>query len=204
MRFEDHLDRWQSLHHGHDPRASRLLLGWLRLMHRLGRRLPVHPDVLTGLAVVAAGAVLLVPAWVGALLVLTSALLDGLDGSVAVQQDRATRHGAVLDAVGDRVCDLLFVLALVLAGAPGLLGIACAAGVLLLEGTRLVTGRVLTITVAERPTRVIATALGLVSVPTLGLAVLTAAMAVALGQLRWSLRCGARSSRGTCARRRGR
>lgn len=183
VTFETHLDRWQSLHSGHDPRSSRPVLLWLRGMHLLGKHLRVRPDVLTVLAVVAAGAALLVPPWAAALLVLTSALLDGLDGSVAVQQDRVTRHGAVLDAVGDRVCDLLFLLALVLAGAPGWLGIGAAAGVLLLEGVRVVAGQVLAITVAERPTRVLATALGLVSVPTVGLAVLAGATAVGLAQL---------------------
>lgn len=183
MTFEEHLDRWQALHGGVDPRPSAGLLAWLRLMHLLGRRLPLPPDALTGLAVVAALGVLVVPAWAGALLVLVSALLDGLDGSVAVLRDRVTRRGAVLDGVGDRVCDLLFVLALVRAGAPWWLGIACGAGIVLLEGSRLVAGRIGTITVGERPTRVLATALGLVSVPAVGAALLGLATAVAAVQL---------------------
>lgn len=196
MTFEDHLDRWSVLHGGLDPRRSALLMAWLRLVHVLGLRLRVPPDALTVLAVVAAVGVVLVPGrfpWVAALLVLLSALLDGLDGSVAVLQDRVTRRGAALDAVGDRICDLLFVLALVLAGAPWWLGIACAAGILLLEGSRVVTRRVgacagtgivtVTVTVAERPTRVFSTAFGLVSVPLVGLVVLAATTVVGLVQL---------------------
>jgi phosphatidylglycerophosphate synthase len=183
VTFGDHLDRWQALHGGHDPRSTPLLIPWLRVVHLLAARLPVSPDLLTALAVVVAAAVLVVPAWAGALLVLLSALLDGLDGAVAIVRDRVTRHGAVLDAVGDRICDVLFVTALVLAGAPPWLGMACAAGILLLEGTRLVTRRIGVITVAERPTRVLATALGLVSVPTVGLVVLTGATALGLLQL---------------------
>lgn len=183
MRFEDHLDRWQDLHQGIDPRRSALLRAWLRLVHMVGLRLRVPPNVVSVLAVVAAVCVLLVGPWLGAGLVLLSALLDGLDGSVAVLQNRVTRLGAVLDGVGDRVCDLLFVLALVVSGAPWWLGIACGAGLLLLEGSRLGAGRVGTLTVAERPTRVLATAFGLVSVPSVGLMVLAAATAVALGQL---------------------
>ena len=149
--------------------------------------------MLTVLAVVTAVSVLAVPSWAGALLVLLSALLDGLDGSVAVLRDRVTRHGAVLDGVGDRLCDLLFVLALVLAGAPWWLGIACGTGVLVLEGVRLLTGRVGTITVAERPTRVFATAFGLVSVPLVGLVILAAATTVGLVQLAVALSRPARS-----------
>lgn len=195
MSFEEHLDRWQALHGGTDPRRAPLVRRWLRVVHAVGRpvaRTGVHPDVLTVLSVVAAVGVLAVPAPVGALLVVGSALLDALDGAVALLQDRVTRVGAVLDGVADRVCDLLFVTALVLAGAPIWLGIACSAGILLLEGTRLVTGRVLTLTVAERPTRVLACALGLVSVPTAGLAVLGAALLVGLVQLLPALRrtCG--------------
>jgi len=183
VTFEEHLERWQSLHGGTDPRGTPFLLGWLRLVHVLGARLRVHPNVLTGLSVVAALTVLGVSPWVGAVLVVTSALLDGLDGAVAVLQDKVTRLGAVLDSAADRVCDLLFVLALVLAGAPWELGLAGAAGIALLEGTRLVKRRPIVITIAERPTRVIATAAGLVGIPTAGLVALVGATAVGLLQL---------------------
>lgn len=191
MTFEDHLDRWQGLHGGTDPRTTPLVRRWLRLVHAVGApvaRTGVHPDVLTVLSVGAAAAVLAVPPAVGALLVVVSAVLDALDGCVALLQDRVTRVGAVLDGVADRACDLLFVTALVLAGAPLWLGIACGAGLVLLEGTRLVAGRVLALTVAERPTRVIACALGLVAVPTAGLAVLGLALVAGLLQLLPALR----------------
>ncbi len=183
MTFEEHLARWSALHGGTNPHDTRFVVGWLRIVHVLGSRLRVSPDVLTVLAVVAAIAVLFVPPWVGAFLIVLSSLLDGLDGSVALLQDRVTRHGAVLDAVGDRISDGAFVLALVLAGAPVWLGIACAAGIVLIEGARLVARRVIAITVAERPTRVIATAVGLVSIPTVGLAALAVATAVGVVQL---------------------
>lgn len=188
MTFEEHLERWSALHGGTDPRGTRFVVGWLRIVHVIGSRLKVSPDVLTFLAVVAALAVLAVPPWVGAFLVVLSSLLDGLDGGVALLQDRVTRHGAILDAVGDRISDGAFVLALVLAGAPAWLGIACGAGIVVIEGSRLLAHRVGTLTVAERPTRVIATAVGLVSVPTVGLAVLAAATAVGVLQLALALR----------------
>jgi phosphatidylglycerophosphate synthase len=183
VTFEEHLERWQALHGGLDPRATPLVVPWLRLVHLLARPLAalrVAPDLLTLSAVVPAAASLVLPPWPAAASVLLSALLDGLDGGVALLSDRVTVRGARLDTAGDRVCDLLFVAALVVAGAPWWLGIACGFGVLLLEGTRRGTA----LTVAERPTRVIAVVLGLVSIPTVGLVVLTAATAVALLQLR--------------------
>jgi phosphatidylglycerophosphate synthase len=183
VTFEDDVDRWQSLHGGTDPRSTPLVRRWLRAVHALARplaRTGVHPDVLTLLSVVVAVLVLPAPPVAGALLVVLSAGLDGLDGAVALLQDRVTRVGAVLDAVADRVCDLLFVAALVLAGGPWWLGAACGAGLLALEGLRLAARRVLTITVAERPTRVVACAAGLVSLPTVGLGVLGLALLVGL------------------------
>lgn len=186
MSFEDHLDRWQALHGGTDPRTTPLVRPWLRVVHVVAAplaRTGVHPDVLTVLSVLVAALALPVPRLAGALLVVLSAGADGLDGAVALLQDRVTRVGAVLDAVADRACDLLFVAAVVLAGAPVWLGVACGLGVLALEGVRLVSRRVVAITVAERPTRVIACAAGLVSIPAVGLAVLALALLVALLQL---------------------
>lgn len=186
MTFQEHLERWQVLHGGHDPRQTPGVIPWLRLVHLLSAplvRLRVSPDVLTIAAVLLAAGAVLAPAWPAALLVLISALLDGLDGSVALLRDRLTAHGAVLDTVGDRAAELLFLTALVVAGAPWWLAIVCGAGILLLEALRARSGAVLAITVAERPTRVLATALGLVSIPTVGLAVLTIATAVGLAQL---------------------
>jgi phosphatidylglycerophosphate synthase len=186
VTFEEHLERWQALHGGVDPRATSLVVLWLRLVHLVARplaRVGAPPDALTLAAVLAAAAALVVPVWPAALLVVLSAFLDGLDGGVALLRDRVTARGALLDTLGDRASDLLFLAALVLAGAPWWLGIACGVGILLLEGLRDRANRVVTITVAERPTRVIATALGLVSIPTVGLAVLAAATAVGLLQL---------------------
>jgi phosphatidylglycerophosphate synthase len=193
VTFEEHLERWQALHGGIDPRGTPMVVPWLRVVHVVAgplARLRTPPDAITLGAVLLAGTALLVPAWPAALLIVLSALLDGLDGAVALLSDRVTARGALLDTLGDRASDLLFVAALVVAGAPWWLGVACGAGILLLEGQRAWAGSVLTVTVAERPTRVIATALGLVSVPLVGLGVLTAATVVGLLQLRLSTRSG--------------
>jgi CDP-L-myo-inositol myo-inositolphosphotransferase len=83
------------------PISTRLSMG---LAH-----LPIHPDVVSVIAclVALAGAWAL---WVGrgaegALLVLLSSILDGVDGEIARLQVRASPGGALLDGVLDRAAD---------------------------------------------------------------------------------------------------
>lgn len=173
------LDRWQALHGGHDPRASLWVRGWLAAMDRLARPLArrgIAPHALTAgsawLAVLA-----LVPAGAGghwavlaAWLVVASGLVDGLDGAVAALAGRATPLGHVLDSVVDRLTELAFLAAVVLAGGrAGLtvgLAVACGALFWLHEYVRAravgagVDG-IGAVTVAERPQRVIVLALTL-------------------------------------------
>jgi CDP-diacylglycerol--glycerol-3-phosphate 3-phosphatidyltransferase len=185
-----HEQRWTELHGDLTP--SPLVRRWLGLVLRLARpvaRTGVHPDVLTGLALVVAATVLVLPAWAAALAIAASALLDALDGAVAVLQDRASRWGYLLDSLVDRLCDGLFLAALVLAGAPAGVAVACGALVMLLEYSRARSGNaggdeVGALTVGERPVRVLLPVLGLLSgLPTQALWVLTATTAVGLVHL---------------------
>ena len=167
--------RWSAARGGLDPRASRWVLGWLRGVHALARPLAarrVPPWSLTALAVactVGAAATALVGGhWLllGALLVVGSAVADGLDGAVAVLTDTATAWGRVLDPLADRVGDLVLLLALVLAGGPGAVAVAVGALTLLLESVRSgaqaagMTGAG-AITVWERPSRLCVAGFGL-------------------------------------------
>jgi len=122
-----YLDRWRTLHGGYDPRSSRLVGPWLTVIYALARpfaRIGVPPDVVTllGLAVsgVVVGLCALGDRWVllAAFVVGASGILDSLDGAVAVLTDRATRWGAVLDSLVDRVSDVLYLVALWQVGAP--------------------------------------------------------------------------------------
>ncbi len=190
---DEFLARWQVLHGGYDPgTGSPFVRRWLALVHLLARPLAgagVRPAVLTGLSLVAAAAAVVTPPWAGVLLVLASALLDGLDGCVAVLQDRASRAGYVLDSAVDRCCDTLFVVAMVRAGGTLELGAACGFGVFLLEYVRARAGNagagdLGAVTVAERPTRVLVTAAALaLGQGGAGLWALTALTAVGLVQL---------------------
>jgi phosphatidylglycerophosphate synthase len=130
----------------------------------------VPPDAVTfgGLAL---AALVLWPAaaggrWVllAVAVVVVSAVLDGVDGTVAILTGRVTRWGYVLDSACDRVADACYVAALWLAGAPGPLCAAAGTAVLVQEYVRARAAaagmtEVGVVTVSERPTRVIVTAM---------------------------------------------
>ena len=198
--------RWSALHGGADPQA-RFVRSYLHVVHACARplvRAGVAPDVLTAaglllalcaLAPAAAGGrwALLVP-----VLVALSALVDGLDGAVAVLAGRTSAGGAVVDGIADRLSDAAHVAVLWLLGAPGGLAVLAGSTGWLHEYVRARAGGagmtgVATVTVGERPTRVVVVALsGLAAalqpsspVPwaAVGAAALVAAGAVGLVQL---------------------
>ncbi len=148
--------RWSALHHGIDPRRVPLLGPWLRLMWALARPLrAVPPTAVTTLGVLLAlDAVLLARGhpWAAAVAVLLAALCDGLDGAIAVVADRASRGGAVADAVADRLADVAFAAVLWRCGGPWWLAGACGAGAVGVDVLRRLRRVPARITVAERPT----------------------------------------------------
>lgn len=156
--------------------ASPLVRRWLRGVHAVARLLPVPPSALTLLGVACAASALAAPGWAVAL-VLASCACDALDGGVAVVRSRVTERGARLDALADRVCDVVFVLLLGTAW-PYLL---VAAAVVAFETTR---PRPVSLTAVERPQRVAAVLLGLLTTGWVGAAVLAALVAVGAAQAR--------------------
>jgi phosphatidylglycerophosphate synthase len=68
--------------------------------------------------------------------ILLGAVLDGVDGAIAVRAGKASRWGRVLDPFADRCSDLLLILTLVVLGAPAWLGVVLAVCTLLLESVR--------------------------------------------------------------------
>lgn len=170
---DEYFDRWAELHGGHDPRSSRMTSVWLGAMYRLARPVAatgVPPDAVTLAGAVVSGAAVAAAGqggrWVlvAAVLVAVSGAMDNLDGAVAVMTQRTTRWGYVLDSLVDRVSDALYLVALWLVGAPA--AVCVAAGVLmgLQEYTRARAGQagmpgIGVVTLWERPTRVIATAM---------------------------------------------
>lgn len=194
--FAEYRRQWSRLHGELEP--SGLVVRWLRFVHPLAAgvaRAGLGPDALTLAALTTAVAVT-VPAVLGgrwallaAALVAVSAVLDALDGAVAVLTGRVTRRGAVLDATCDRVAEAAFGAALWLLGAPPPVAVAAVAVGWLHEYLRARASAagmsgVGRITVAERPTRVIVAAMFLFGA---GLFPAAAPGWVAAGALVWSL-----------------
>jgi CDP-diacylglycerol--glycerol-3-phosphate 3-phosphatidyltransferase len=158
---------WAALHGGLAPSAP--VRVWLSGVQRLAATGPVArvpPDALS-VAGVAVGAAGLGVATIGgrwpllaAVLVVLVGVLDGLDGAVAVHTGRARPLGAVVDAMADRVGDLLLVATLAALGAPLPWCLAAGTLTLLHEYLRARAGAagmagVGAVTVAERPTRLV-------------------------------------------------
>lgn len=177
-----------------------MVSGWLRLVWPAGRALarrgvPADAVTLTGVALACTGARTAGRRPLLALaLVVASAWSDGVDGAVAVFSGRTTRHGAILDKAADRVSDAALAAVLWRCGAPPPLAATAGAAALGVEGVReLRGGRARsTVTVGERPTRVICAAVACLAAArsparwpaTLAAAVLAVLSAVAIAQLR--------------------
>lgn len=194
---EAYLDAWAERHGGHDPRtgggAER---GWFAAMYAAARPLAarrVPPDALSAAAVLAAcaapAAVALGPrcARLAGPLVVAHAVLDGLDGAVALLADCSSRWGHLVDSLGDRVGEAALGAALVVAGAPTGVCVAAVASGWLQEYARARAGAggldaIVVVTVAERPTRLLAAGLALFAV---GAVPPAAAGAATAGAVAW-------------------
>lgn len=166
---QEYVRRWAALHGVDDPAATPFVAGWLRIAHTCAVpavRVGVSPNALTAVGLLLALAVLPVVALGGRwpllapVLVVASAMLDSLDGAVAVMAGRTSRWGALLDALADRVSDSAYLAALWLLGAPAWLAVAAGAVALLHEyararATSAGMDDVGAVTVSERPTRVV-------------------------------------------------
>jgi phosphatidylglycerophosphate synthase len=170
-----YLAGWSRWHGGLDAGRTTLVRRWLTVVYRLARplaRAGVAPGLLTTWGLVAGALTLALAdlggrwALVAAAAAVLSAVLDGVDGAVAVLTDRATRLGFVLDSVVDRVVDGLYLMALWRLGAPPGTCVAAGAALALLEYTRARAGsagmsEIGIVTAGERPTRVILTVVAL-------------------------------------------
>jgi CDP-diacylglycerol--glycerol-3-phosphate 3-phosphatidyltransferase len=158
---------WSGLHGG--ARPTGIVGWWLSGVYRLARplvRLGVDPSVLTAGGLVVAAAVPCLaevgPRWpiLAGLVVALSAVLDNLDGAVAVMARRTSAWGFVLDSLVDRVSDGAYLVAFWLLGAAGWLCVLAGSALTLLEYARARAGNagmteIGVVTVGERPTRVI-------------------------------------------------
>lgn len=162
---DEYLAAW-SRWHGEADTDGALVRGWLSISYALARPVAgLSPALVTGIGVLVAGAACVPAAAGGAWLVAAgvlvgiSALLDSLDGALAIGTGRASRRGFVLDSAADRLSEAAFSAALWAAGTPGWLAVAFGALCWFPEYLRARAGqagvsRTGPISVWERPTRV--------------------------------------------------
>ncbi|MEU7869730.1 CDP-alcohol phosphatidyltransferase family protein [Dactylosporangium sp. NPDC049140] len=177
--WDGYCTRWSAAHGGYDPRtAPALVRGWLRLGHALGvilvRAGVRSPNAVTTLGLLlsagvpAAAALVPAGAFWAAVLVLCSAFADTIDGVLAVLANRASRRGQVYDSAADRLSEAAWLLAFALLGAPLWLTVLAGGVMWLHEYVRArasVAGMtdIGTVTIAERPTRILLIIFGLLA-----------------------------------------
>ena len=120
---EQFRDQWSELHNS--APTTGIVGRWLSISYRFGllcTLLRITPNVLTTLGLVSAVGVALTAQslWAIALTVI-SLFFDGIDGSVAIFQNRTSNWGALLDSVVDRISEALWLYALYVIGVPAYL-----------------------------------------------------------------------------------
>jgi phosphatidylglycerophosphate synthase len=112
--------RWSSLHS--DAKTDGIVGAWLNISYRFGlvcTLLRISPNVLTFLGLLGAVATAVTSQTVWAILFLVFSLFcDGIDGSVAIFQQRESNWGATLDAVADRISEAFWFFTLFAIGVP--------------------------------------------------------------------------------------
>ena len=177
LNWDEYATTWARLHGGFDPRfATPAVGGWLRLAYAIGSvlaRLRVGPTAVT---VVGLLLCLTVPwsvtqppygSFLGAALVIFSALADTVDGAIAVTTGRSSRLGYVYDSLADRIGEAAWLTAFWLLGAIGPVVVAAGGLSALHEYVRARAAaagmrEIGTVTIGERPTRVGITLIGFV------------------------------------------
>ncbi len=111
---------WSALHGGTEIKG--IVKTWLAISYssaKIASALRISPNLLTLLGLVFAIAMAINPLslWTIPLLVL-SLYADGIDGSVAIYQNRSSSFGAILDSVADRISEALWFYVAYRIGAP--------------------------------------------------------------------------------------
>ncbi len=119
-QFEKFSVSWSELH---GTASTRGIVGyWLRVSYLLAKiftKLKFTPNSLTILGLVFAIATsIFSPNWWSGFFLALSLLSDGLDGALAIVQGRATRMGAIYDAIADRLSEALWLVAFFRLGVP--------------------------------------------------------------------------------------
>jgi CDP-diacylglycerol--glycerol-3-phosphate 3-phosphatidyltransferase len=120
MNKADFFAKWSALHGNAEIKG--IVKAWLGISYSSARFMSVlriSPNLLTLLGIIFAIAMAVNPLslWTIPLLVL-SLYADGIDGSVAIYQNRESKFGAILDSVADRISEALWFYVAYRIGAP--------------------------------------------------------------------------------------
>ena len=160
MNRSEFFNSWSKLHG--NAKISGIVKGWLGISYVLVKplvKLRITPNILTIFGLFF-GVLLYLNAtstWASALLTL-SLICDGIDGSLAIVTSKASRWGAVLDSVVDRITEFFWALAFIAIGANQYVVIAALLLASIQEYLRARAGGlglldVGVVTIAERPVR---------------------------------------------------
>ena len=120
MNQNDFFTKWSALHGNAEIKG--IVKAWLKISFASAKflsRLRLTPNLITLLGIVFAVAMAVNPLslWAIPLLVL-SLYADGIDGSVAIYQNRESQFGAVPDSFADRISEALWFYVAYRIGAP--------------------------------------------------------------------------------------
>jgi len=120
MNREEYFARWSALHGG--ASVTGIVKGWLRISYALSRplvALKISPNLLSLFGVAAAAFTYSEARRDYCIAILGLSLIcDGIDGTVAILSGKASKRGAMVDAICDRVGEAFWALAFYKLGAP--------------------------------------------------------------------------------------
>ena len=162
--------RWRALHG--DVELTTVVSGWLDISFRIAsllNALRLTPNLLSLLGgLFSIGTYLVAKSWFALLFLVLALLSDGVDGSLAIYQERESIRGALLDSIVDRISEFFWILALLRIGG----GLSLVLAIYVISFTQeYVRARLLgvgdfqtgIVTLAERPHRAIYFSLALVA-----------------------------------------
>ena len=186
MNKSDFFAKWSLLHGNAEIKG--IVKAWLNISYRSAKfmtALRITPNFLTLLGIIFAIVMALNPLslWTIPLLVL-SLYADGIDGSVAIYQNRSSSFGAILDSTADRISEALWFYVAYRIGVPAWIALATYVIATTQEYARARLGGlgisdVGVVTPAERPVRASFIFIALVAFA-IGLNLVTAAITVLL------------------------
>jgi phosphatidylglycerophosphate synthase len=125
--------RWSALHGGAEIKGA--VKGWLAISYFIARGLNfirMTPNIITLIGVLLSAAMPL-PIYLGykdfsvvpaIILLVLSLIADGVDGSLAIYQDRESKLGGIYDTIADRISEAFWLTFVFYCGVPAGLAIA--------------------------------------------------------------------------------